>query len=124
MISFLVLGLLVQDPAPRNIHYQPPGAGVVEARWDCRGREVRYRLETVGYDVRLASYSGAAGEASHHDLGRINAELDALWLLAGQGFQCTAVADSLVLSGPRKGAGRNVTIGVEWYDDELHLTVQ
>jgi hypothetical protein len=115
---------LAQDPPPPIIEYHQPNTGVIEAVWNCRGREVRYRIETEWDRARLQFYSGAAGEASPEDLERINDALEPMWLIGGHRFQCNPVSDELLITGPRKGGGEAVSITARWYDGALHLRVR
>ncbi|MDZ4108321.1 MAG: hypothetical protein U1E18_01820 [Brevundimonas sp.] len=112
---------LIQDPPPPIIEYRQPNSGAIEATWDCRGRQVRYRIETEWDRVRLVSYSGAAGPASDADLAKINEGLAPIWAIGGLTFLCTADADNLGITGPRKGGGGDAWISARWYNGQLHL---
>lgn len=121
-MSLLFSLLALQQAPPPLIHVQPPNSGAVEARWDCRGREVRYRIEAQWRDVRMARFSGVTGEASSADLDRLNGPLADLWLISGLSFQCNADVDQLVIEGPRKGGGE-VRIKATWYRGELTMDI-
>lgn len=127
MIISLLFGLIsLQEaaPPPALIHVRPPNSGGVEASWDCRGRTVRYRIETEWQDVRVVQFSGVAGEASQLQLDRINASLADLWLIDRLRFQCNPDVDELLIEGPRKGGGQGVRVQARWRQGELSLDVE
>lgn len=122
-LLFSLLAAQQASPPPPLVHVQPPNAGAVEATWDCRGREVRYRIETQWQDVRVVRFHGVAGEASAADLDRLNAPLADLWVISGLSFQCNVDVDQLLIEGPRKGGGGEVRVKGTWRGGELAVDV-
>ncbi|WP_439472653.1 hypothetical protein [Brevundimonas sp.] len=112
MIISLLFGLSLQEAVspPGLVHVQPPNSGGVEASWDCRGRTVRYRIETEWQDVRVVQFSGVAGEASQLQLDRINASLADLWLIDSSGSSAIQTwTNFLSKARARAGGERSVS---------------
>lgn len=124
MISTVVfaLALTLQDPpvppAP-IIHFFPPKDTLIDVRADCWGRPIRYRIEAKNGEVRVLSYSGAAGRASREQLDQWNAWLAPMRRINSHQFQCRGPNEALSIVGVRGEIDGEIRVAVRWEDGYL-----
>lgn len=109
---------------PPHVEYEPPLQSVVVHRHECPSSPVHLEIEASWSlsrpgQVRVAAYSGAAGQASETDLARWNYWLTDLTALSSVEVTCQAGGnESIVIHGLKTGR-RQASVAVWWWQGRL-----